>query len=370
MTDAPAQSGTCPQCGEPVAEGDGFCESCGARLEAPPPGELACPKCWAPADQADAEGYCGRCGARMPRPGDHVEVTDGEGPDGFLLVAAASDRGLRHHRNEDALALRGGADYSVVVVCDGVSTTANPDQASSAAATAFADSVARRLSAGPASPEEVAAALGDAASAAQEAVEAAPRREPGGYAQAPSSTLAAAVVVPWGIATANIGDSRAYWIDPSPAAASRQLTTDDSLAEAAIAEGVPPADAYAARDAHTITRWLGADAPEVAPHLASYPAPGPGVLLVCSDGLWNYFESPSSLRDLLARGPEGETLPEAARRLVDAALEAGGADNVTLALAALQWPAPAAGLEVATEPEVAPDPDPEPAAEAAADDEE
>lgn len=349
MTDAAALV-PCPSCGELVTEGDEFCESCGARLHAPAPGEGACPKCWAPADQVDPDGYCGRCGARLPRPGDHAELLVGGTPEDFLAVAAVTDKGLRHHRNEDAMALRGGPAFSVLVVCDGVSTTANPDQASVAAAGAFADALAEALAGDP-TPEGIAQAMQAATERAQAAVEGVPRQEPGGYTQAPSSTLVAAVVTAAGLVTANVGDSRAYWIDPTPAAASCRLTTDDSLAEAAIAEGVPPEEAYAARDAHTITHWLGADAPELAPHVAITPAPGPGILLVCSDGLWNYYESPDSLADLLAQGPAGESLLDGARRLVDAAIDAGGMDNITVALAAFGPQEAPAAEPVAVDPE-------------------
>jgi hypothetical protein len=81
-------------------------------------------------------------------------------------------------------------------------------------------------------------------------------------------------------------------------------------------------------------------------------APGPGILLVCSDGLWNYYEAPETLRELVAAGPPGETALETARRLVDAALAAGGHDNITVAvkgLGAAALPAPA--VEAAPAPE-------------------
>ena len=116
------------------------------------------------------------------------------------------------------------------------------------------------------------------------------------------------------------------------------LSHDDSLAEAAIAAGASAEEAYARRDAHTITHWLGTDAPEVAPHIEVMTAPGPGILLVCSDGLWNYYEAPEALRELVAAGPPGETALETARRLVDAALEAGGHDNITVAMKSLGAP--------------------------------
>ncbi|MEA2501497.1 MAG: hypothetical protein QOD01_1608 [Actinomycetota bacterium] len=321
----------CPSCGEAVAEEDDFCESCGTRLHAPPPQEGTCPKCGAPADQADADGYCTRCGNRLPRPTDHVEVEEG----GMALV---SDKGLRHHRNEDAGAIRATEAFSVLVVCDGVSTTANPDQASAAAAEAVADVVTAGLSEHEPAAEEAVSVLADAVAAAQAAVCNASPEEPGGYTQAPSTTLVAVVVIGDQMVTANVGDSRAYWIDAASPQACRQLSHDDSLAEAAIAAGASPEEAYGRKDAHTITHWLGTDAPEVTPHIEVVTAPGPGILLVCSDGLWNYYEAPEALRELVAAGPPGEVVLETARRLVDAALEAGGHDNITVAIKALGAP--------------------------------
>jgi serine/threonine protein phosphatase PrpC len=321
----------CPSCGEAVAEEDDFCESCGTRLHAPPPQEGMCPKCGAPADQADADGYCTRCGNRLPRPTDHVEVEEG----GMALV---SDKGLRHHRNEDAGAIRATEAFSVLVVCDGVSTTANPDQASAAAAEAVADVVTAGLSEHEPAAEEAVSVLAGAVAAAQAAVCNASPEEPGGYAQAPSTTLVAIVVIGDQMVTANVGDSRGYWIDAASPQACRQLSHDDSLAEAAIAAGASPEEAYGRKDAHTITHWLGTDAPEVAPHIEVVTAPGPGIVLVCSDGLWNYYEAPEALRELVAAGPPGEGVLETARRLVDAALEAGGHDNITVAIKALGEP--------------------------------
>src|SRR5439155_678954 len=104
-----------------------------------------------------------------------------------------------------------------------------------------------------------------------------------------------------------------------------------------------PEEAYARRDAHTITHWLGTDAPELTPHIETMTVPGPGIVLVCSDGLWNYYETPASLRELVAAGPPGEGVLETARRLVDAALEAGGHDNITVAVKSLGAPSWASG---------------------------
>lgn len=247
-------------------------------------------------------------------------------------AAAVSDRGLRHHRNEDAYAVEVGPDgRAVVVVCDGVSASANPDQAAAAAAGAAVDALRPLLDRPPAEDGEVAGALRRAVAAAGAAVGSVPPVEPGGRPAPPSTTIVAAVVDPGRVSVASVGDSRAYWLDPA-AGDGRKLTVDDSLAELAIAEGVPADAAYSLPQAHVITRWLGVGAREGDPEVAIY-APGPtGVLLVCSDGLWNYHESAESLVALVAGpGAPGSAIGMA-RTLVGAALDAGGGDNVTVAV--------------------------------------
>src|SRR5256714_15257453 len=68
-----------------------------------------------------------------PSSRDHAEVALGP-------AAGVSDRGLRHHRNEDAMALAAeqapDGPAVVAVVCDGVSSSARPDEASQVAAQA------------------------------------------------------------------------------------------------------------------------------------------------------------------------------------------------------------------------------------------
>jgi serine/threonine protein phosphatase PrpC len=129
-----------------------------------------------------------------------------------------------------------------------------------------------------------------------------------------------------------LGDSRAYWLAADPAQCAR-LTRDDSLAEELVAAGLAsPEEAMASPQAHVITRWLGADLPEPVPHVVSFTPPGPGALLVCSDGLWNYRPEAAGLAALLALPSAlGDPLA-AASNLVRFAVEAGGMDNITVAL--------------------------------------
>jgi serine/threonine protein phosphatase PrpC len=102
-----------------------------------------------------------------------------------------------------------------------------------------------------------------------------------------------------------------------------------------IAEGaLTEAEAEAHPNAHVITAWLGADADEVHPHVHPFVPDGPGTVLVCSDGLWNYLPKPEELAAVLAdAGCDPSTAPlDAARTLVRHALDAGGRDNITVAV--------------------------------------
>jgi len=185
--------------------------------------------------------------------------------------------------------------------------------------------------------------LGEAFASAQRAVMLVDDDEPDGNDLSPSTTMVAALVTPQRIVVGNVGDSRAYWVSSGPVE-SQLLTVDDSWAQERIAEGAPPDEAYADPDAHIITRWIGGDADSVVPRVTQLAVTGPGYLLVCSDGLWHYFDDPVRLADLV---PPGAPAPvQVARELTDAALDAGGQDNITVAVVSLQSsPNPTTGRE-------------------------
>jgi serine/threonine protein phosphatase PrpC len=133
-----------------------------------------------------------------------------------------------------------------------------------------------------------------------------------------------------------VGDSRAYWLPDD--AAPEQLTVDDSWAAEAMALGVSRDEAENGPNAHAITRWLGADAPDPRPHTRSAALAGPGWLLLCSDGLWNYRSEASELSALMAELSAGSAAAprDLAAGLVAWAIAQGGADNVSAALARVQ----------------------------------
>ena len=148
---------------------------------------------------------------------------------------------------------------------------------------------------------------------------------------APAATFVSAVVTGDAATLCWLGDSRAYWLGADGSGAQR-LTRDDSLAEEMVATGLlDAAEALATPQAHVVTRWVGADLAGEAAHVVRFEPPGNGVLLLCSDGLWNYAPDAA---DLAARAlPRALTDPlGAAASLVAFALSAGGHDNVTAVL--------------------------------------
>ncbi|MEV6571164.1 protein phosphatase 2C domain-containing protein [Streptomyces sp. NPDC051577] len=298
------------------------------------------------AGRVDTDGYCEHCGHAQPRERDHLEEELGS-------VAAVSDRGLRHHRNEDsfavaATALPDGSAATVAIVCDGVSSASRPDEASAAAAGAANEALLEALPRG-AHPQE---AMHEAILAAAAAVNALAPEAPGAQ-NAPACTLVGAVVSGGLLTIGWVGDSRAYWVPDDRAALPRRLTEDDSWAAQMVAAGLMgEAEAYADARAHAITGWLGADAYDLEPHTASFKPDHPGVVVVCTDGLWNYAESARELARILPQDAAVRPL-HSAQVLVGHALDGGGHDNVTVAV-----------VPFAARPEETPAAQPEPQAEA------
>src|SRR6516162_9119549 len=245
-------------------------------------GARGCPVCSADDPDGPAsvgpDGYCQACGRRVPVSRDHAEFDLGQ-------LAGVTDRGLRHQRNEDAMALATASGphgpVALAVVSDGVSSAPRPDEASlTAVRTAM-----RVLISGVQAGEDPAGASVEAARVSAQAL--ADLADPEG---SPAATYVSAAVS---------GDLvTACWLAEDPAECTR-LTRDDSLAEEIVAAGLASIEeAMASPQAHVITRWLGADLPGPQPHVAQFAPPGPGVLLVCSDGLWNYRPEAADLAAL------------------------------------------------------------------------
>ena len=141
------------------------------------------------------------------------------------------------------------------------------------------------------------------------------------------STLTLAVVEGNRATVANVGDSRAYlwrngWL--------RQLTDDHSVPGALLRQGqITPEEADEHPHRHVLYRCLGLKPGlevDIYPSLALRHG---DALLLCSDGLWDMLSPAEKLAAFLT--PETSPLVTC-RRMVEAANEAGGEDNITVVL--------------------------------------
>jgi PPM family protein phosphatase len=314
----------CHQCKATISLTDRFCEECGVNLvmkPQSPSSDNGCQKCGAPSSKIDVDRFCVECGFRQVAISN--DTTELQPAPNF---AGASDRGRRHHQNEDAIALKiVDPDTYIIVVCDGVSSSQHPERASQAAVAACLQGIELALQ----HQEETAKAIEMGVSAALQAVAKIPI-DPTSDID-PSSTTIVTAIVQNKIATIGwLGDSRAYWLSPDK---SFQLTQDDSWLRDAIESGnYTPAEAEASPYAHAIVRWLGADtADDGKPNLTTFQIPDRGYLLLCTDGLWNYAPDPAYLHHLIRQAPAPESC-SIVRHLIGYANQQGGQDNITVAI--------------------------------------
>jgi protein phosphatase len=140
------------------------------------------------------------------------------------------------------------------------------------------------------------------------------------------TTVVALLVSPDLVTIGSAGDSRCYLVRDGELS---QLTRDDSWVSAALGEGILNSDDVEHHPLrNVITKAVGARDSidlEVVQHDLK---PG-DILLLCSDGLHGMINDQEIKRILV---PVPESLEDASARLVDAANEAGGRDNVSVVL--------------------------------------
>jgi len=129
------------------------------------------------------------------------------------------------------------------------------------------------------------------------------------------------------VAVGHVGDSRVYRIGT---AALEPLTRDHSVVQTMLDQGYLSAEeARTAPNRNVITRGVGLEA-EVKVDVAEVTRVPEDVFLLCSDGLSDMLEEAAIFE--LCRGVTGDGLAELGGRLVKAANDAGGADNITVVL--------------------------------------
>jgi serine/threonine protein phosphatase PrpC len=231
----------------------------------------------------------------------------------FLEPFGATHAGKVRANNEDALLVGEGRDETLFVVADGIGGFEAGEVASR-----IAVDVLKELAPG--------ASFEAAISEANRRILAAGRGD-----ERLSGMGTTVVAVRFGgtrdepvAQVAHVGDSRAYLLRGGSL---RPVTEDHSLVAELVRSGDLTRDQAAEHpQKNLITRALGADE-EVEVDTAVLPVEAGDRFLLCSDGLSDMIPE-TRVGEILAEAPGDPEKP--ARSLVSAALDAGGADNVTV----------------------------------------
>jgi len=245
-------------------------------------------------------------------------------------AGAVTDRGRKRVSNEDAFGF--SAEHGVYVVCDGMGGAAAGEVASSLAVDEMMRLLTRR------SPENpLPADAEQAVNAANQAIYTRAQRSP--KLSGMGTTLVALLVDGSRAWMFNVGDSRGYRLrdsrsgpapqaDPHPDSHLEQITIDHSLVEEQIRMGrMSPLEARRSPLRNVITRALGTQGC-VTPDIFELEAQPGDLFLLCSDGLTRELSDARIETILRIDVP----LDEMCARLVAAANEAGGNDNITCVL--------------------------------------
>jgi PPM family protein phosphatase len=129
----------------------------------------------------------------------------------------------------------------------------------------------------------------------------------------------------------HVGDSRAYLLRGGQI---HKLTRDHSFAQALVDSGVlQPEQAKSRGVKNILLRYLGTSQDHIATDVRHLPLENGDQLLLCTDGLTDMIDD-AAIASVLSIAA---TPTAACQALIDAALDAGGKDNVTVALARYRW---------------------------------
>jgi protein phosphatase len=243
---------------------------------------------------------------------DRVELTIPGRADAVVALGwgVATDTGRKRAHNEDSLVAAG----TVFAVADGMGGHAAGDVASDAVVARLA----RLAEGGFIEPDSIVEALREATVDISHAID---ERELGVGTTVTGAARAVRDGHPYWVVF-NVGDSRLYLFEHNVIT---QITVDHSVVQELVTAGLISAvDAEHHPDSNVVTRAVGFNT-EPVPDFWLLPVARGSRLLLCSDGLTREV-SELRLRLHLAAGLGAQ---ETAQALVDAALAAGGRDNVT-----------------------------------------
>lgn len=238
-----------------------------------------------------------------------------------LKFGAKTDIGRLRENNEDkyefripdaqhVLATRG----ATFIVCDGMGGAEAGQIASELATKTYLDVYYNHRSADPTD------AARDAVKAANRFVNDVSRTVPG--RQGMGCTLTALSFIQDEAILAHVGDSRAYAVSENDI---KQISEEHTYVEEQVRLGMMTlSDAENSPYKHVLSRAVGAER-EVTPQVERFPIQMDAMYVICSDGVSNELSDGDLLDIVTSNGPS-----EAAWRIVNDALLAGGRDNATV----------------------------------------
>lgn len=239
-----------------------------------------------------------------------------------MRVYSGSDIGLIRNSNQDyckAGMFSDGAAWAVV--CDGMGGANGGCTASSMAAEAISELLTKNYRT-ELDSDQIRQIMENAVENANTRVYEESCRDPS--LRGMGTTVVCAIVKDGRLYIVHAGDSRAYLFHNDTI---RRITTDHSIVqELVIAGQLTEEEAMSHPSRNIITRALGID-PELETDFNTEPfIPGES-LIICTDGLSGYFAD-QALGELV-KGCSGDELVQ---KLIGAAKEHGGSDNITVAV--------------------------------------
>ncbi len=237
----------------------------------------------------------------------------------MMRISGITDIGMQRENNQDTFEygpLEGGAQYAIV--CDGMGGENGGDIASKLAT----GTIVSRLKEGyrpEMEPNSIRNLLLTAISAANVEIY---NKSKSDQALAGMGTTVVAVILRDGIAyISHVGDSRAYIYHEGK---TEQITTDHSIVQELIAQGkLSESDADDYPHKNLLTRAVGVYRSVTVDYLEETLLKG-DKLLLCTDGLTNFCPL-----EMINRILEDDDIESSCKKLVNAACNAGGFDNIT-----------------------------------------
>lgn len=242
-----------------------------------------------------------------------------------MEVAIRTHVGLVRSRNQDWM--HADADLGVLVLADGMGGHRGGEVASRTAVQAITEALVPAQIEDRADDMESLMRIGEAVEFANRALLEKSARHP--ELKGMGTTVVLAIFRDERVFYAHVGDSRLYRVRYGRM---RRLTRDHSLIQQVVDDGVFLNRSHARESGvreNILTRSLGMEQ-RAEVDVGDAVLEAGDTYLFCSDGL--HSSVPDSIISRILRDPGGD-LDQQAEQLVDAALHAGGSDNISIILA-------------------------------------